>query len=77
MHFSKDFEDDGSVDFEDNDELYDENENYVIKTFVCEDCDFRWTEKIDLNNNDYPDYDDELGDAHTCPMCGSTNVSFY
>ncbi|RKX94956.1 MAG: hypothetical protein DRP84_05660 [Spirochaetes bacterium] len=79
MRNSKDFNDEGFVDFEDydDDDLFYEDENYIEKTFVCEDCDFRWTEKINLNNNDYPDYEDELGETHTCPMCGSNNVSIY
>jgi|WetSurSiteA1Bulk_404760.scaffolds.fasta_scaffold168247_1 hypothetical protein len=51
-------------------------ENYITRTYVCEDCDFRWAEKIYPERNDYPDYDDELGRAHICPMCGSLNVSF-
>lgn len=54
-----------------------EAENSIDRTYVCEDCDFRWTEKIYPDRNDYPDYDDELGQAHICPMCGSLNVSFY
>ena len=50
----------------------------VEKTInFCEECDFRWTEKIYPERNDYPDYDDELGGAHVCPMCGTGNVSFY
>lgn len=61
-------------DAEADDEEY---ENYINRTYVCEDCDFRWTEKIYPERNDYPDYDDELGHAHICPMCGSMNVSFY
>ena len=80
MRYLKNFDDEGFVDFEDSDDdifYEDENLNYVEKTFVCEDCDFRWTEKINLNNNDYPDYEDEMGEIHTCPMCGSTNVSIY
>jgi len=61
-------------DVEDDDH---EEESYINKTFVCEDCDFRWQEKIYPDRNDYPDYEDELGGAHVCPMCGSMNVSFY
>ncbi len=61
-------------DVEDDDR---EEESYINKTFVCEDCDFRWQEKIYPDRNDYPDYEDELGGAHVCPMCGSMNVSFY
>ena len=55
----------------------DEFESFVNRTYVCEDCDFRWAEKIYPERNDYPDYDDEMGHAHICPMCGSLNVSFY
>jgi hypothetical protein len=54
-----------------------EAEPAINKTFVCEDCDFRWQEKIYPERNDYPDYEDELGGVHACPMCGSINVSFY
>ena len=54
-----------------------ETETGINKTFVCEDCDFRWQEKIYPERNDYPDYEDELGGVHACPMCGSVNVSFY
>jgi hypothetical protein len=54
-----------------------EDESFIVKTYVCEECDFRWTEKIYPERNDYPDYEDELGGAHICPMCGSCNVSFY
>jgi hypothetical protein len=55
----------------------DDFENFINRTYVCEDCDFRWAEKIYPERNDYPDYDDEMGHAHICPMCGSMNVSFY
>jgi len=71
--FSDDY--DGYDDSEDNDEY--EDERYIVKTYVCEECDFRWTEKIYPERNDYPDYEDELGGAHFCPMCGTGNVSFY
>ncbi|HUT65321.1 MAG TPA: hypothetical protein VMZ05_04130 [Spirochaetota bacterium] len=71
--FSDDY--DGYDDPEDNDEY--EDESYIVKTYVCEECDFRWTEKIYPERNDYPDYEDELGGAHVCPMCGTGNVSFY
>ncbi len=66
----------GSIDDLDDSADY-ETENYIIKTYVCEDCDFRWTEKIYPERNDYPDYEDELGGTHNCPQCGSGNVSFY
>jgi hypothetical protein len=66
--------DDGE-DPEDSEDL--EVETGINKTFVCEDCDFRWQEKIYPDRNDYPDYEDELGGTHACPMCGSANVSFY
>ena len=66
---------DGYDDSEGNDEY--EDESYIVKTYVCEECDFRWTEKIYPERNDYPDYEDELGGAHVCPMCGTGNVSFY
>jgi hypothetical protein len=59
------------------DEPDDEFENFINRTYVCEDCDFRWAEKIYPERNDFPDYDDEMGHAHICPMCGSVNVSFY
>ena len=59
------------------DERDDEFENFINRTYVCEDCDFRWAEKIFPERNDFPDYDDEMGHAHICPMCGSMNVSFY
>jgi hypothetical protein len=78
MDFPDDYDsynDPGERDFAEDDEL--EVENFIIKTYVCEECDFRWTEKIYPERNDYPDYDDELGGAHVCPMCGSGNVSFY
>ena len=58
-------------------ETDDDFENFINRTYVCEDCDFRWAEKIYPERNDYPDYDDEMGHAHICPMCGSMNVSFY
>ena len=78
MYLGDDFDDESFVDFDEDDEdYYTAPENYIERTYVCEDCDFRWTEKINLDNNDYPDYDDELGQAHICPMCGSSNVSFY
>jgi hypothetical protein len=60
---------------DDPDEI--EIETCINKTFVCEDCDHRWQEKIYPERNDYPDYEDELGGTHACPMCGSVNVSFY
>lgn len=66
---------DGYDEFEDDGEY--EDENYIVKTYVCEECDFRWTDKIYPERNDYPDYEDELGGVHVCPMCGSGNVSFY
>ena len=78
MDFPNDYDsDDDPVekDFAEDDEL--EAETFIIKTYVCEECDFRWTEKIYPERNDYPDYEDELGGAHVCPMCGSGNVSFY
>ena len=71
--FSDDY--DGYDEYEENDEY--EDESYIVKTYVCEECDFRWTEKIYPERNDYPDYEDELGGAHVCPMCGTGNVSFY
>lgn len=85
MQFSDEFEeDDVHVVDDSDDEKYNEDddddyeeENYINRTYVCEDCDFRWAEKIYPERNDYPDYDDELGHAHLCPMCGSLNVSFY
>jgi hypothetical protein len=78
MDFPDDYDsynDPGETDFAEDDEP--ETEHFIIKTYVCEECDFRWTEKIYPERNDYPDYDDELGGAHVCPMCGSGNVSFY
>lgn len=75
MEYSNDFDDRELYDMDDPDEL--ESESYINKTYVCEDCDFRWQEKIFPDRNDYPDYEDELGAAHVCPMCGSLNVSFY
>lgn len=76
MYFTDDYEIDDEEeldDFVDDDE----EENYINRTFVCEDCDFRWTEKIYPDRNDYPDYDNEMGPQPICPMCGSMNVSFY
>jgi hypothetical protein len=77
----------GSIDSADQDDAHDldysydepddDFENFINRTYVCEDCDFRWAEKIYPERNDYPDYDDEMGHAHICPMCGSLNVSFY
>lgn len=61
---------------EEEEELED-RDNYIIRTFVCEECDFRWEEKIYPDQNDYPDYEDEMGGNHYCPMCGSGNTSFY
>lgn len=75
MDFADDFEDEQLSDLDETDDF--ESENYLNRTYVCEECDFRWTDKIYPDRNDYPDYDDELGQAHTCPMCGSLNVSFY
>jgi len=77
MDFPED--NDGYDSFEDDDEMDDDldSEHYINKTFVCEDCDFRWQEKIYPDRNDYPDYEDELGGTHVCPMCGSLNVTFY
>jgi rubrerythrin len=60
-----------------HDDADDEFENFINRTYVCEECDFRWAEKIYPDRNDFPDYDDEMGHAHVCPMCGSTDVSFY
>jgi rubrerythrin len=60
-----------------HDDADDEFENFIHRTYVCEECDFRWAEKIYPDRNDFPDYDDEMGHAHVCPMCGSTDVSFY
>jgi hypothetical protein len=76
MSTSEDFEEDSFIDSEVDDDEY-EVENFINKTYVCEDCDFRWTEKVYPDRNDFPDYDDELGFDHVCPMCGSMNVSFY
>jgi hypothetical protein len=69
-------DDDDFVEEESDDSAYGD-ENYIVKTYVCEECDFRWTEKIFPERNDFPDYEDELGGVHSCPMCGSQNVSFY
>jgi len=63
--------------FDDIDDSYDELENFVVRTYVCEDCDFKWNDKIYPERNDIPDYEDELGQSPCCPMCGSYNVSFY
>ena len=76
MDFPEEYEDSDDFDeTEDSDDL--ESEPTINKTFVCEDCDFRWQEKIYPERNDFPDYEDELGGVHACPMCGSVNVSFY
>ena len=76
MDFPEEYEDsDDFEETEDSDDL--ESEPTINKTFVCEDCDFRWQEKIYPERNDFPDYEDELGGVHACPMCGSVNVSFY
>jgi rubrerythrin len=75
MDLSEEFEDEDLQDFDDSDEY--EIESSLERTYVCEECDFRWTDTIYPDRNDYPDYDDELGQAHVCPMCGSMNVSFY
>ena len=78
MYFADEYDDKDFHDLDDPDAPDDhESENYLNKTYVCEECDFRWTDTIYPERNDYPDYDDELGQAHICPMCGSTNVSFY
>jgi len=74
MYFSDEYE---QQDFEDYDDLDEETENYINRTYVCEECDFRWTDKIYPDRNDYPDFEDELGQPPVCPMCGSSNVSFY
>jgi rubrerythrin len=73
---STDQEDSPESDFS-YDDADDEFENFINRTYVCEECDFRWAEKIFPDRNDFPDYDDEMGHAHICPMCGSTDVSFY
>jgi len=75
MDYDLSDDNDGYDDYEDNDEC--EDESYIVKRYVCEECDFRWTEKIYPERNDYPDYEDELGGTHVCPMCGTGNVSFY
>ena len=76
MEFADDYEEgDFSDELDDSEDL--ETENCINRTYVCEECDFRWTDKIYPERNDFPDYDDELGQAHICPMCGSMNVSFY
>ncbi len=75
MNSSGDFEEDRFTESEDDDE--DEVENFIKKTYVCEDCDFRWTDKVYPERNAFPDNDDELGFDRVCPMCGSMNVSFY
>jgi hypothetical protein len=75
MDYDVSDDNDGYDELEDDGEY--EDENYIVKTYVCEECDFRWTEKIYPERNDYPDYEDELGGVHVCPMCGSGNVSFY
>ena len=76
MEFADDYEEgDFSDELDDSEDL--EAENCINRTYVCEECDFRWTDKIYPERNDFPDYDDELGQAHICPMCGSMNVSFY
>lgn len=74
MNSSGDFEEDSFTESEDDDE--DEVENFIKKTYVCEDCDFRWTDKVYPERNAFPDYDDELGFDRVCPMCGSMNVSY-
>jgi len=75
MDFLKDDEDDGFSDPEDSEDY--EAEHIITRTYVCEECDFRWTDTIYPDRNDFPDYEDELGQDHVCPMCGSLNVSFY
>jgi hypothetical protein len=76
MHFPEEDSESSAFDeMEEEDEM--EAEPCIDKTFVCEDCDFRWQEKIYPERNDFPDYEDELGGVHACPMCGSVNVSFY
>lgn len=75
MNLSDEFEDENYPEADDTDEY--EAESFINRTYVCEDCDFRWTDKIYPERNDFPDYDDELGRDHVCPMCGSLNVSFY
>jgi rubrerythrin len=75
MDFLKDYEDDEFTDPEDSEDY--EAEHTITRTYVCEECDFRWTDTIYPDRNDFPDYEDELGQDHVCPMCGSLNVSFY
>jgi rubrerythrin len=77
MYFSDDYDEDDFSDLDDPETDEYEVENYISRTYVCEDCDFRWADKIYPDRNDFPDYDDELGHDHVCPMCGSINVSFY
>jgi hypothetical protein len=78
MDFLDEYSDYEPFDTEEDDAEEDfEGENYINRTFVCEECDFRWREKIYPDRNDYPDYEDELGGNHYCPQCGSMNVSFY
>ena len=45
-----------SSDVEESEDL--DTEPCINKTFVCEDCDFRWQEKIYPERNDFPDYED-------------------
>ncbi|MFW6139672.1 MAG: hypothetical protein ACOC7U_10950 [Spirochaetota bacterium] len=72
MDFSEDYRFNENPVYDDYD-----GESYINRTYVCEDCDFRWTDKIYPEKNDYPDYEDELSGTRRCPMCGSINVSFY
>jgi len=68
----------GNIDsFDDQDDSPDEAENFLERTYVCEECGFRWTERIYPERSGLSDYEDEFGGTHCCPMCGSSDVSFY
>jgi len=41
-------------------------------SFACEDCDYRWDEKIICSEDDIED--DMENFTPNCPMCGSTSV---
>jgi len=48
-------------------------------TYICEDCDYRWEEKLAVDLKDTgPDLDlYSMKERISCPICGSHQVSLY
>jgi Zn finger protein HypA/HybF involved in hydrogenase expression len=74
-----DYESDDDLEIKNEaDELLEEEMDFVLINYKCEDCDYRWQEKKKPHITDedktgtYIEVDD---DDVICPICGSTNVT--